>query len=85
MFHWPRSAITSWYLYSFMRRFLLIALIAGISIPIFACSSKKQTSLEPVVVETLITASESWNGDSFSYPRGPAEMKLEKNNCSTRF
>ena len=61
-----------------MRRFLLLALTAGISIPIVACSPKKQTSIEPVVVETLISASESWNGDSFSYPRGKAEMKLEK-------
>ena len=61
-----------------MRRFLLLALTAGIFIPIVACSSKKQTSLEPVVVETLISASESWNGDSFSYPKGQAEMKLEK-------
>ena len=61
-----------------MRRFFLLALTAGISIPIVACSQKKQTSLEPVVVETLISASESWNGDSFSYPRGQAEMKLEK-------
>ena len=61
-----------------MRRFLLLALAAGISIPIVACSPKKQTSLEPVVVETLISASESWNGDSFSYPRGQAEIKLEK-------
>ena len=61
-----------------MRRFLLLALTAGISIPIVACSPKKQTSLEPVVVETLISASESWNRDSFRYPRGQAEMKLEK-------
>ena len=61
-----------------MRRFLLLALTAGISIPIVACSPKKQTTLEPVVVETLISASESWNGASFRYPRGQAEMKLEK-------
>ena len=61
-----------------MRRFLLLALTAGISIPIVACTPKKQTSLEPVVVETLISATESWNGDSFKYPRGQAEMKLEK-------
>ena len=61
-----------------MRRFLLLALTAGISIPIVACSPKKQTFVEPVVVETLISASESWNGDSYSYPRGKAEMKLEK-------
>ena len=61
-----------------MRRILLLALTAGISIPIVACSPKKQTSIEPVVVETLISATESWNGDSFRYPRGKAEMKLEK-------
>ena len=61
-----------------MRRILLLALTAGISIPIVACSPKKQASFEPVVVETLISATESWNGDSFKYPRGQAEMKLEK-------
>ena len=61
-----------------MHRFLLLALTAGISIPIVACSPKKQTSVEPVLVETLISASKSWNGDSFSYPKGQAEMKLEK-------
>ncbi len=61
-----------------MRRFLLLAQTAGISIPISACSPKKEKSLEPVVVETLISATESWNGDSFRYPKGQAEMKLEK-------
>ena len=61
-----------------MRRFLLPALTAVITLPIIACSPKKQTSLEPVVIKTLISASKSWNGDSFSYPRGQAEMKLEK-------
>ena len=61
-----------------MPRFLLFALMAGISIPIVACSQKNQTSLEPVVLETLISASKSWNGDYFSYPKGQAEMKLEK-------
>ena len=61
-----------------MRRFLLLALTAGISIPIVACSPKKKTFIEPVVVETIISATESWNGDSFKYPRGQAEIKLEK-------
>ena len=61
-----------------MRRYLLPAFTAGISIPIIACNPMKQTSLESVVVETLIKATESWNGDSFKYPRGQAEMKLEK-------
>ena len=61
-----------------MRRFLLLALTTGISLPIVACSSNKQTTLEPVVVETLISATKSWNGDSFKYPRGLAEMTLQK-------
>ena len=61
-----------------MRRFLLLALTAGISIPIVACSPKKELSPKPVVVETLISATESWNGDSFKYPSGQAEMKLEQ-------
>ena len=61
-----------------MRRFLLLALTFGISIPIVACSPKKETSLNPVLVETLISATQSWNGDSFKYPKGQAEMKLEK-------
>ena len=30
------------------------------------------------MVETLISSTESWNGDSFKYPIGHAEMKLEK-------
>tara|TARA_B100000700_G_scaffold310343_1_gene390794 strand:- start:132 stop:563 length:432 start_codon:yes stop_codon:yes gene_type:complete len=61
-----------------MRRFLLLALTAGICLPIIACSSKKQTVLNSVKVETLISATESWNGDSFKYPRGQAEMTLQK-------
>ena len=68
-----------------MRRFILLALTAGITIPIVACSPKKQTSLEPVVVETLITATKSWNGNSFKYPRGQAEMKLEKITAQSGF
>ena len=61
-----------------MRRFLIITLTVGITISIIACGSKKETSHNPVVVETLISATESWNGDSYKYPRGQAEMKLEK-------
>ena len=61
-----------------MRRFIVLVLTAGISLPIIACSTSKQTSLEPVVLETLISATESWNGDSFKYPRGQAEMTLQK-------
>ena len=61
-----------------MRRFLIFALTAGISLPIIACSTKKQSSIGPVIIETLITATESWNGDSFKYPRGKAQMTLQK-------
>ena len=61
-----------------MHRFLLIAATIGISIPMVACSPKKATSLKPVEVDSLISATESWNGDIFKYPRGQAEMKLEK-------
>ena len=61
-----------------MSRFLFLSLTAGIFVPIVACSPEKITSLEPVVVKTLISATESWNGDLFKYPRGQAEMKLEK-------
>ena len=68
-----------------MRRFLLLALTAGVSIVIVACSPRKQTSLEPVVIDTLISTSQSWNGDSFSYPKGQAEMKLEKITAQSGF
>ena len=52
-----------------MSRFLLLALTAGFAFPIVASSPKKKTSLEPVVVKTLISTTESWNGDSFKEPR----------------
>ncbi len=61
-----------------MSRFLFLSLIFGIYIPIVACSPSKQASSDPVVVETLISATESWNGDSFQYPNGQAEMSLQK-------
>ncbi len=61
-----------------MRRFVFLALTAGLAFPIVACSPKKQASREPVIVETLISASESWSGDSFKYPGGQAEMTLQK-------
>tara|TARA_B100000965_G_C19105519_1_gene546797 strand:- start:89 stop:520 length:432 start_codon:yes stop_codon:yes gene_type:complete len=61
-----------------MRCFFFLALTAGISLPIVACNPKPEATLEPVVVETLMSATQSWNGDSFKYPRGQAEMKLQK-------
>ncbi len=63
-----------------MRRFLLYALTVGIAFPVVACSSNKKISTkpEPVVVETLVSATESWNGDDFSYPKGNAQMTLQR-------
>ena len=63
-----------------MKRFLLFILTAGVALPIVACSSKKDSSniVEPLVVETLLSATESWNGDSYKYPRGQAQMTLQK-------
>ena len=61
-----------------MRNFLFLVLTAGISVPIVACSPSKQASLEPVVVETLISATESWNGDPYKYPRGKSQMTLQR-------
>ena len=78
MFDLSRSAIKSWNLLNFMPRFFLFVLSAGLSLPIVACNQNRQTSLEPVVAETLISATESWNGDSFKYPQGQAEMLLQK-------
>ncbi len=60
-----------------MRRFLFLALTAGIALPIVACSPRKQTSLSTSpVVETLISATESWNGDTYSYGDGQAQITL---------
>ena len=63
-----------------MKRFFLFALTAGLTLPIVACSSTKESliPLQPVVVETLISATESWNGDTLKYPSGQAQMKLER-------
>ena len=63
-----------------MRRFLLFAFIAGTALPIVACSSNKKPSAnnEAVIVETLISATESWNGDSYKYPRGIPQMTLQR-------
>ena len=63
-----------------MRHFLLFAVTVGIALPLVACNSKKETSanVEPVIVETLISATKSWNGDSYEYPKGQAQMTLQR-------
>ena len=58
-----------------MRRFLFLALTAGIALPIVACSPEKQTSLNiSPIVETLTSATESWSGETLSYPNGQAQI-----------
>ncbi len=63
-----------------MRRILFFALTAGIAFPLFSCNSKEMTSsnIKPVVVETIISATESWNGDSYQYPEGKAQITLQR-------
>ena len=62
-----------------MRRFIFFFLTAGFAFPISGCNLQKNTSkdLKPVI-ETLVRASESWNGDLYSYPQGQAQMTLLK-------
>ena len=44
---------------------------------IFGCSSKKVSKVNSLpVIETLINASESWEGETFVYPEGEAAMTL---------
>ncbi len=63
-----------------MVRFLLIALTSGLVLPIVACNAQKITSQDrkPVIIETLFSATESWNGDSYKYPKGKPEMTLQR-------
>ena len=62
-----------------MVRILLIALSASILFPISGCSYNKKTSINHLpVIETLVKAKESWNGDPYSYPLGEAELTLLK-------
>tara|TARA_Y100001968_G_scaffold158566_1_gene144990 strand:+ start:1460 stop:1894 length:435 start_codon:yes stop_codon:yes gene_type:complete len=59
-----------------MRRFLLFALTSGIVLPLIACANNNQSKNTLPVIETLLSATESWNGDSYSYPKGEAQMTL---------
>ena len=62
-----------------MRRFLFFVLTAGFALPISGCNFQGNTSKEvKPVIETLVSASESWNGDLYSYPQGQAQMTLLK-------
>jgi len=62
-----------------MRRLFFFLLTAGFAIPISGCNFHKNTSKKTnPVIETLVSATESWNGDLYSYPKGQAQMTLLK-------
>ena len=62
-----------------MKRLFYFLLTAGFALPIAGCNFQKNTSKNAKpVIETLLTASESWNGDLYSYPQGQAQMTLLK-------
>ena len=70
----------------FMRRFFFYLLTIGIALPIAGCVVKKNTSKDSKpIIETLVRASESWNGDIYSYPQGQAQMTLLKITPSVGF
>ena len=62
-----------------MQRLFLFLITACFSLPISGCSLQRNTSKNTKpVIETLVSASESWNGDLYSYPQGQAQMTLLK-------
>ena len=62
-----------------MRRLFFFLLTIGFALPISGCNFQKNTSKNSKpVIETLVSASESWNGDLYSYPQGQAQMTLLK-------
>ena len=62
-----------------MRRFFFFVLTAGFAFPISGCSIQKNTlKNDKPTIEILVSASESWNGDIYSYPQGQAQMTLLK-------
>ena len=62
-----------------MRRLFFFLLTTTLALPISGCSFQKHTSKNAnPVIETLVSATESWNGDLYSYPPGQAQMTLLK-------
>ena len=63
-----------------MRRLLSYAIIAALGVQSISCKSNYINSLKKneVIIETLSETSKSWNGDSYSYPKGQAKMILQK-------
>ena len=62
-----------------MQRLFFFLLTAGFVLPIAGCNFQKSTSKNAKpVIETLLTTTESWNGDLYSYPQGQTQMTLLK-------
>ncbi len=62
-----------------MRRFFFFILSAGFALPISGCNFHKNNSNDAKpIIETLVRATESWNGDVYSYPEGQAQITLLK-------
>ena len=62
-----------------MRHLFFFLLSAGLALPIAGCNFQQNTSKNSKpIIETLLSASESWNGDLYSYPQGQAQMTLLK-------
>ncbi len=63
-----------------MRSLFFLAFSLGLTLPLSSCSTKKEVYLDskPVIVETIKSASESWNGDSYEYPKGKAQITLQR-------
>ena len=62
-----------------MRRFFLFVLSTSFAFTFSGCNFQRNTSKNAKpVIETLVSASESWNGDIYSYPQGQAKMTLLK-------
>ena len=62
-----------------MQRLFFFLLTAGFVLPIAGCNFQENTSKNAKpVIETLLSASESWNGDLYSYPQGQTQMTLLK-------
>ena len=60
-----------------MQPLFLVLLTAFFALPISGCRLQRNISKNgKPVIETLVSASESWNGDVYSYPQGQAQMTL---------
>ena len=59
-------------------RTLLLSIICLTSLMAAGCKNTKEQADEPIASEVLLSASESWKGDRYSYPQGQAQMTLKR-------